>query len=117
MPYSISQRRSPRKTPQSRHRRSLEHLPPLQLHRHHGQYTPECEIFSSSPTCILNPEGETGPYWVKGASGRTCARTSPACPSSLTGNSSTSRHVSQSRTCTGTCGTAIRRRMCSRTAI
>ena len=70
--------------------------------------TPECEILSSSPTCILNPEGETGPYWVEGTSGRTCARTSPACPSS-TGNSSTSKHVSQSRTCTGMCGTAIRR--------
>ncbi|KAJ4465636.1 Intradiol ring-cleavage dioxygenase [Lentinula edodes] len=28
--------------------------------------TPESTIFASNGTCILNPEGETGPYWVKG---------------------------------------------------
>lgn len=28
--------------------------------------TPENIIFSGNKTCILNPEGETGPYWVKG---------------------------------------------------
>jgi protocatechuate 3,4-dioxygenase beta subunit len=28
--------------------------------------TSESILFSSNSTCILNPEGETGPYWVKG---------------------------------------------------
>lgn len=28
--------------------------------------TPETTIFATNNTCILNPEGETGPYWVKG---------------------------------------------------
>ncbi|KAL4889535.1 Intradiol ring-cleavage dioxygenase [Aspergillus ambiguus] len=28
--------------------------------------TPESEIFGTSNTCTLNPEGETGPYFVKG---------------------------------------------------
>ncbi|KAF2256139.1 aromatic compound dioxygenase [Trematosphaeria pertusa] len=28
--------------------------------------TPENVIFASNKTCILNPEGETGPYWIKG---------------------------------------------------
>ncbi|KAL5355862.1 aromatic compound dioxygenase [Aspergillus floccosus] len=28
--------------------------------------TPESEIFSTSNTCVLNPEGETGPYFIKG---------------------------------------------------
>ncbi|KAJ4416936.1 hypothetical protein N0V82_006486 [Gnomoniopsis sp. IMI 355080] len=28
--------------------------------------TPESTIFATNTTCILTPEGETGPYWVKG---------------------------------------------------
>ncbi|KAL4863405.1 hypothetical protein BDV12DRAFT_202129 [Aspergillus spectabilis] len=28
--------------------------------------TSESEIFSTSSTCVLNPEGETGPFWVNG---------------------------------------------------
>ncbi|KIK70289.1 hypothetical protein GYMLUDRAFT_34787 [Collybiopsis luxurians FD-317 M1] len=28
--------------------------------------TSESEIFANNGTCVLNPEGETGPYWVKG---------------------------------------------------
>ena len=28
--------------------------------------TPASTIFASNNTCILNPEGEVGPYWVKG---------------------------------------------------
>lgn len=28
--------------------------------------TPEDVIFATNNTCVLNPEGETGPYWVKG---------------------------------------------------
>ncbi|KAL2836459.1 aromatic compound dioxygenase [Aspergillus pseudoustus] len=28
--------------------------------------TDETEIFSTSSTCVLNPEGETGPFWVNG---------------------------------------------------
>lgn len=28
--------------------------------------TPESTIFATNNTCVLNPEGETGPYWVKG---------------------------------------------------
>jgi len=28
--------------------------------------TSESVLFASNSTCILNPEGETGPYWVKG---------------------------------------------------
>ncbi|EAL92125.1 hypothetical protein KXW98_008563 [Aspergillus fumigatus] len=28
--------------------------------------TDEREIFSSTGTCVLNPEGETGPFWVSG---------------------------------------------------
>ncbi|KUJ13326.1 extracellular dioxygenase [Mollisia scopiformis] len=28
--------------------------------------TPEDIIFASNSTCVLSPEGETGPYWVKG---------------------------------------------------
>ncbi|KAH8656682.1 Intradiol ring-cleavage dioxygenase [Tricladium varicosporioides] len=31
-----------------------------------SQYTPEETLFASNNTCVLNPEGETGPYWVKG---------------------------------------------------
>ncbi|KAJ5103918.1 hypothetical protein N7532_004447 [Penicillium argentinense] len=27
--------------------------------------TPESELFSANPTCILAPEGEVGPFWVK----------------------------------------------------
>jgi hypothetical protein len=28
--------------------------------------TPDTTIFASNKTCVLSPEGETGPYWVKG---------------------------------------------------
>lgn len=28
--------------------------------------TPEATVFSTNNTCVLSPEGETGPYWVKG---------------------------------------------------
>lgn len=28
--------------------------------------TPDETIFATNNTCVLNPEGETGPYWVKG---------------------------------------------------
>lgn len=28
--------------------------------------TPEAEVFATNTTCVLAPEGETGPYWVKG---------------------------------------------------
>lgn len=28
--------------------------------------TPESTIFATNTTCVLTPEGETGPYWVKG---------------------------------------------------
>lgn len=28
--------------------------------------TPESELFSKNPTCILAPEGEVGPFWVNG---------------------------------------------------
>ncbi|KAJ5770403.1 uncharacterized protein N7511_002454 [Penicillium nucicola] len=28
--------------------------------------TPETDLFSNNPTCILSPEGEVGPFWVKG---------------------------------------------------
>lgn len=28
--------------------------------------TPETELFSKNPVCILAPEGEVGPFWVKG---------------------------------------------------
>ncbi|KAL3258405.1 hypothetical protein ABHI18_006082 [Aspergillus niger] len=28
--------------------------------------TPESELFSKDPVCILAPEGEVGPFWVKG---------------------------------------------------
>ncbi|KAL3466869.1 Intradiol ring-cleavage dioxygenase [Aspergillus heterothallicus] len=28
--------------------------------------TDESEIFATSSTCVLNPEGETGPFWVNG---------------------------------------------------
>jgi hypothetical protein len=28
--------------------------------------TPETTVFATNNTCVLNPEGETGPYWVKG---------------------------------------------------
>ncbi|KAK6080337.1 gpi anchored dioxygenase [Seiridium cupressi] len=27
--------------------------------------TPDTTIFTSNDTCVLNPQGETGPYWVK----------------------------------------------------
>jgi protocatechuate 3,4-dioxygenase beta subunit len=33
--------------------------------------TPESEIFSADSTCTLNPEGETGPFWVSGELVRT----------------------------------------------
>jgi protocatechuate 3,4-dioxygenase beta subunit len=33
---------------------------------HVSANTPESELFSKNPTCILNPEGEVGPFWVKG---------------------------------------------------
>lgn len=38
---------------------------------HHSSLTiepiyPDPFLFSSNSTCILNPEGETGPYWIKG---------------------------------------------------
>jgi hypothetical protein len=36
--------------------------------------TPDEVIFASNNTCILNPEGETGPYWVKGEYIRTNLR-------------------------------------------
>lgn len=43
--------------------------------------TPENIIFASNKTCILNPEGETGPYWVKGEYIRTNLRESqPGIP-------------------------------------
>lgn len=28
--------------------------------------TPESVVFDTNSTCVLTPEGETGPYWVKG---------------------------------------------------
>lgn len=28
--------------------------------------TPSSVLFASNSTCVLTPEGETGPYWVKG---------------------------------------------------
>jgi len=28
--------------------------------------TPDSTVFASNSTCYLNPEGETGPFWVKG---------------------------------------------------
>lgn len=28
--------------------------------------TPESTVFATNNTCVLTPEGETGPYWVKG---------------------------------------------------
>lgn len=28
--------------------------------------TPEATVFATNATCVLTPEGETGPYWVKG---------------------------------------------------
>lgn len=28
--------------------------------------TPESTLFANSGTCAVNPEGETGPYWVRG---------------------------------------------------
>lgn len=31
-----------------------------------SMFTPETVLFASNTTCTLNPEGETGPYWVKG---------------------------------------------------
>lgn len=33
--------------------------------------TPEATVFASNATCVLTPEGETGPYWVKGELVRT----------------------------------------------
>ncbi|KAF2708311.1 aromatic compound dioxygenase [Pleomassaria siparia CBS 279.74] len=36
--------------------------------------TPESTIFASNKTCILSPEGEIGPYWVKGELLRTDVR-------------------------------------------
>lgn len=38
-------------------------------HLSSASYTPDTDesiIFASNNTCVLNPEGETGPYWVKG---------------------------------------------------
>lgn len=36
--------------------------------------TPESTIFATNNTCVLSPEGETGPYWVKGELIRTNLR-------------------------------------------
>ncbi|KIW03340.1 uncharacterized protein PV09_05550 [Verruconis gallopava] len=36
--------------------------------------TPETTIFATNNTCVLNPEGETGPYWIKGEYIRTNLR-------------------------------------------
>lgn len=36
--------------------------------------TPEDVIFASNKTCILNPQGEVGPFWVKGEFIRTNLR-------------------------------------------
>jgi protocatechuate 3,4-dioxygenase beta subunit len=41
---------------------NTSHLSNLQV----SANTPESELFSKNPTCILAPEGEVGPFWVKG---------------------------------------------------
>ncbi|KAF7122492.1 hypothetical protein CNMCM5793_000517 [Aspergillus hiratsukae] len=33
---------------------------------HVSPHTPEAKLFSKNPVCILAPEGEIGPFWVKG---------------------------------------------------
>lgn len=38
-------------------------------HLSNSSYTPDTDettIFGESNDCVINPEGETGPYWVKG---------------------------------------------------
>ncbi|KAL2817975.1 Intradiol ring-cleavage dioxygenase [Aspergillus cavernicola] len=43
--------------------------------------TSESEIFSASSTCVLNPEGEVGPFWVSGELIRTdTLETQPGVP-------------------------------------
>lgn len=41
---------------------NTSHHSPLQV----TSNTPETELFSNNPVCILAPEGEIGPFWVKG---------------------------------------------------
>lgn len=36
--------------------------------------TPETTVFATNNTCVLTPEGEVGPYWVKGEYLRTNVR-------------------------------------------
>ncbi|BCR84776.1 intradiol ring-cleavage dioxygenase [Aspergillus chevalieri] len=41
---------------------NTSHHSPLQV----TSNTPETELFAQNPVCILSPEGEIGPFWVKG---------------------------------------------------
>lgn len=45
---------------------------------HVNSHTSETELFAKDPVCILSPEGEVGPFWVKGELIRSNVRDSEA---------------------------------------
>jgi len=54
--------------------------------KHYNAHTPDNVVFSESSTCVLNPEGEAGPYWVTGEYIRSNLReTEPGVPVILEG--------------------------------